>query len=174
MVTASSATACTLQYAPDGGVDPCGATALALGLAVLGTGVGITLIATAAISMASAANMEMAAANPRILTQAVTELLAELDAQAVAGAQRQLQATASAMGLPVSAFTPWFAAEVPFTPTTESLVADMRAYQGIGVDYVRQLTLGTVGASSLTATQFAENLAVSQARGRKGCGWDAQ
>jgi len=165
ILTASPANACTLLYADGGGLTPCGATAAALGLAALGTGAGVALVASAAVSLARAANMEMAADNPRILTQAVAQLLSELDAQALAGAQRQLQATAAGMGLPVTAFAPGPLAEVPFTPTTGSLVAAMRAVEGIGADYVRQLSLAQVSTTYQTAAQLGQNLAVPQTRG---------
>ncbi len=175
VLTSSSAIACTLRYAADGGLDPCGSTAPALGLVALGTGVGLALVATAAISLASAANMEMGLVTSPVLAQAVAEMLAELDAQALAGAQRQLQATAASMGLPVAAFTPGPTAEVPFTPTTESLVESLQGSAGIRAEYFRQLALSRASAGYQTVAQHVQNLAVPQARaGRAAAGARSQ
>ncbi|MGI8723198.1 MAG: polymorphic toxin type 15 domain-containing protein [Geodermatophilaceae bacterium] len=162
VAAAPAAYACGLTYlAVDPAETGCASTAPALASAAVAVS---ALVATAVVA---AGNYQAGAAGSGILEQAIQQTLRELDAQALAGAQNRLAATAASMGLPVEAFLLGHPADIPFQPTAQPLVSALRAYEGVRADYFRQLTLGQQAASYQTVAQLGQNLAVPQTRGSR-------
>lgn len=160
LATAPGAYACGLTYAA---VDPvetgCGSTAPALASAV------VAVSAFVAAAVVTAGNYQGDPAGSGILEHAIQQTLTQLDAQAMAGAQNRLAATAASMGLPVEAFHLGPALVVLFQPTAPSLVSALDASEGVRAEYFRQLTLNQQAAGYQTIAQLGQNLAVPQARG---------
>lgn len=140
--TASAGYACGLTYVAVDPVDTgCASTAPAVASAVA---VLSAFVATAAVVGSAYQGGEP---HPPVLTQAIEQMLMRADAEALAGAQNRLAATAASLGLPVDALPFWQAQEFLFQPTARTLDSSRPDFAGQQADQFRQLVLGQSNTS---------------------------